>query len=80
MAQSFKLDADALRAWLEAAERNGGRIDADKVAKPLHRAIDLLYKLDKLKRDLEASDAEDDEEGDRIALELLSLLNLRRRS
>ncbi len=79
MAQSFKQDADALRSWLEAAERTR-KVDVEKVAKLLHRSIDVLYKLDKLRRDLDAADPEDEEASDRLALEIVTLLNLRCRS
>jgi hypothetical protein len=76
MAQGFKQDADALRSWLDIKERTR-KADVEKVAKILHRSIDVLYKLDKLRRDLDSANPEDEEASDRLALEIVTLLNLR---
>ncbi len=80
MPQSFKLDADALRSWLQSAQRNGGKIDWEKFTPPLQRAIEMLYRLEKLKHNLDASDPEDDEQTEKMARELAALLGLRCRS
>jgi hypothetical protein len=48
------------------------------LAGPLQRAVETLFRLDRLRNDLETSDPEDDDESERLGVEMAAILGLTR--